>query len=1039
MWTLPSGATGSSTTNTITVNFSNSAVSGNISVMGQNNCGTGISSSLPVTVNALPVPTLVSSDPDNSFCAGTVVTFTAGGGTLYNFRVAGSSVQSGASNKYTISSLSNGKAVDVIVTNANSCSAVSSSIVNFVDPLPFIFISSAPVCAPNLLTYSLSVAVSSGTVTSTSGTVTNSGGNVWAISGVASGTSITVKVTDGNGCESTLSVTAPNCNCPTIQAPVSSGDKSYCASGTIPSLSATVQSGETIDWYNSASGGTLLRSSSLSYTPSSAGTYYALARNTTTGCFSSTRTPIILTMFALPVPTLVSSDPDNSFCAGTSITFTAGGGTGYNFRVGGISVQNGLAATYTTNSLTYGQILDVIVSNDNGCTAVSSGITNNVVPNPIAGISSSDSDNKICAGTNVTFYGAGGSDYNFRVGGISVQNGFQNSYTTNSLTDGQVVDVIVTSNGCISTSPSITNTILPLPTAILTSSDADNTFCAGSVVTFTSSGGTNYDFRVNGDSKQGGSLATYSVNTLETGDKVDVRITSSNGCSVITPAITNTVSAMPEANAGQGGNKCDLNFNLAAVPSVGVGTWTKAAGPGTVIFTPNANSPSAVATVSEYGVYTFTWTELNLTCSSSSNVTVSFFQRPVANPGSGGNNCGPDFLLNAVPSVGIGTWTKTAGPGTVSFNPNSGTSTAVVTVSAFGQYTFTWTEVNGTCSNSASVNVNFLQVPAANAGKDTTVCGLNLILGAIPGAGAGAGTWSKFSGPGNAEFTPDANQPDSKVTVTMPGLYEFLWTETNSTCQSSDKVIALFYNKPPLSAGRDTTICKGSFVELAAIGTGYFLWSPASLLNDATISNPVATPLGTTTFKVVLTDEAGCTNTDSVEVAVTEIPVAVAGPDQVLNYVFNTSVSAEPPGVNETGYWSLVLGSAKIESPLSTTTKLTGLAPGENRVLWTVSNNVCPPSLDFITITVNDFVIPTLITPNMDGKNDYFVLQGLETLGKTELIVFDRRGIQVFSNSNYDNMWNGIDNNGKMLPDDTYFYTLKTQNGKSLSGYIVIR
>ena len=70
----------------------------------------------------------------------------------------------------------------------------------------------------------------------------------------------------------------------------------------------------------------------------------------------------------------------------------------------------------------------------------------------------------------------------------------------------------------------------------------------------------------------------------------------------------------------------------------------------------------------------------------------------------------------------------------------------------------------------------------------------------------------------------------------------------------------------------------------------------------------------------------------------------------------------------------------------------------------------------------------------MDGKNDYFVLKGKETLGKTELIVFDRRGLQVYKDD-----WNGVDYNDNPLPDDTYFYTIRTQNGKSISGYIVIR
>ncbi len=51
LWTLPNGASGTSTTNTITVNYSSSAVSGNITVKGINSCGIGDSSSLYVTVN----------------------------------------------------------------------------------------------------------------------------------------------------------------------------------------------------------------------------------------------------------------------------------------------------------------------------------------------------------------------------------------------------------------------------------------------------------------------------------------------------------------------------------------------------------------------------------------------------------------------------------------------------------------------------------------------------------------------------------------------------------------------------------------------------------------------------------------------------------------------------------------------------------------------------------------------------------------------------------------------------------------------------
>lgn len=69
IWTLPGGAfiTAGEGTNNITVHFSSTAVSGNISVAGTNSCITGASSTLSVTVN--PAPTPVISGP-NSACTG---------------------------------------------------------------------------------------------------------------------------------------------------------------------------------------------------------------------------------------------------------------------------------------------------------------------------------------------------------------------------------------------------------------------------------------------------------------------------------------------------------------------------------------------------------------------------------------------------------------------------------------------------------------------------------------------------------------------------------------------------------------------------------------------------------------------------------------------------------------------------------------------------------------------------------------------------------------------------------------------------------
>jgi gliding motility-associated-like protein len=842
-------------------------------VTNANGCS-ATSTGITNTVNPLPIPTLTSSAPGNVFCLGTSVTFTAGGGTSYNFREGGVSVQNGPSPTYTTTTLTNGKLVDVIVTNSSGCTATSTPpLTCIVNPLPFIFVSTPATCSTDLTTYSLAVTVSTGTVTSTSGTVTNTGNNVWTINRVPKVTNITIKVTDSGGCENTIVVTAPDCSCPVVLPPVSGGDKSYCATGIIPTITVTVLAGETVDWYNSSSGGTLLSSGSLTYTPKAPGTFYAQARNTTTNCVSSSRTPITVTMNPLPVPTLTSSDANNIFCAGTSVIFTAGGGTSYNFRVGGVSVQSGVSTTYSTNSLTNGQVVDVIVTNANGCTATSAGITNTVNALPIPSLTSSDADNIFCVGTSIVFTAGGGTSYNFRVGGVSVQNGASATYTTTSLTNGQVVDVIVT---------------------------------------------------------------------------------NANGCTATSAGITNTVNAMPTANAGTGGNNCGLEFHLNGSLNVGTGTWSKVSGPGDATFSPDANTANALVTVTDYGIYTFRWSVVNGACSSSANVTINFIQQPPANAGSGGDICDKNFILNALLTTGTGTWTK-------------------------------------------------------------------------------------IDGPGNAVFTPDNHQPDAKVTVDQFGTYNFEWAAVNSTCTSTGIVKVIFHDLPAINAGKDTTICKGGSIQLNAQGTGSFSWLPAVLVSSPNIKDPVATPDTTTTFTVNLTDQFGCKNSDNMVVQVRDKLVADAGPDQVLEYIFETTMDAVLINSYETGVWSVISGTGEFLDSTYTKTSVKGLSLGENKFLWTVKNGFCQASHDTTMITVNDFIIPTLITPNMDGKNDYFVIRGLAALGKTELMIFDRRGAEVYKNMNYDNSWNGVDYNKHPLPDDTYFFVLKPANNKSIGGYIVIR
>jgi gliding motility-associated-like protein len=493
----------------------------------------------------------------------------------------------------------------------------------------------------------------------------------------------------------------------------------------------------------------------------------------------------------------------------------------------------------------------------------------------------------------------------------------------------------------------------------------------------------------------------------------------------------------PSGNAGTGGDECGLEFALNATPGPGTGIWTMTAGTGTAMFLPDAGDPNATVRVTDYGTKTFTWTEVNGPCTASSSVTVNFYSQPTANAGNDQDNCGLQIYLAAIPSLGAGTWTLVSGPGNVSFSPDSETPNARATVTAYGTYILSWTEVNGSCTSSDRVTIDFFEFLSANAGNGGDECDLNFQLNAVPGSGTGS--WSQVAGPGNATFSPDNHHADAIVSVSAPGSYDFAWTEVNFNCNSTDIIRVVFHEPPYVNAGQDTPICTGTNINLHATGSGSFIWQPADILNNPSIADPIATPLQTTLFTVTITDQWGCVNSDQVSVEVWDRPTPNAGPDQTLDFVFSTYLHANDPKQDETGVWSVFEGAGSFDNINDNNTKVSELSKGNNSLIWKITNGICPAMADTVNIFVKELIIPTMITPNLDGKNDFFYIGGIETLGKTELIVFNRWGAIMFEKSDYKNDWNGSNFQGDPLPEDTYFYILKPEKSDEIKGYIVIR
>lgn len=90
-----------------------------------------------------------------------------------------------------------------------------------------------------------------------------------------------------------------------------------------------------------------------------------------------------------------------------------------------------------------------------------------------------------------------------------------------------------------------------------------------------------------------------------------------------------------------------------------------------------------------------------------------------------------------------------------------------------------------------------------------------------------------------------------------------------------------------------------------------------------------------------------------------------------------------------------------------------------------------------ITIVANDLFIPNVFTPNGDGKNDNFVIIGIEGYERVAITIVNRWGNEVYRNENYDNTWSG-----KGLNEGTYYYIITPhKNGKSevIKGWVLIK
>lgn len=871
--------------------------SGNYTVTVTDANGCSASTSLSVTVNALPTPSISGI---TNICQGAGTILDAGPGyTGYVWSGnlgSGQTINTGTSGIYTVT-----------VTDANGCVGSASATVT-VNPLPTPAITgNTIICQGASTTFDAGAGYSN-----YQWTPPGSGQTISAA--IAGG--YTVTVTDANGCTGSASTTLTVNPLPT---PSITGNTVICQG-----QSTTLDAGPGFTSYLWSGGG----SSQTANVSTSAN--YIVTVTDANGCTATASTPV--TVNPLPTPSITGN---LNICQGTSTTLDAGPGYSSYQWSGNIISQT----VSTSNAGSY----TVTVTDINGCSGSASvSVVVNALPTP-----SITGNTAICQGaTTILDAGAGYSSYQWNPSG--------NTQTVNVGTAGNYSVTVTDANGCTASA----STALTVNTASANiTAQGPTTFCQGDNVTLTANGGSNYLWS-NNETTQNitvNNSGTYTVTVtatngctaistpLATTVSIPVATATAQGPTTLCPGDNVTITANSGSsylwstsettqtiNVSQAGNYsvtvtnsigCEANSNIVAIslsqPNASITALTPTTiciGDSTILeanignaYLWNTGAVTRSITVYTPGNYTVTVTNIdNCTAvSAPEQVTVNTAVATIT-------ALGPTTLCpsdNVVLEANSG----------LSYLWSTGATTQTISVSATGTYVVTVVNNNG-CSEVSSPVATTVSVPQAiiTPSGPTTICpGNSVILNANPGI---AYLWS-------------TGETTQSIAASQAGNYTVQVTN-NAGCDTISISVEVIIDVPVAvaTAQGPTNFCLGDNVIISANNGSAYLWSTGE-----TTQNITASAAGT--YSVTVTNATGCTEVSNEIVVTTMTAVANITPlgptifcpggevvleaNPGLSYTWSNGQTTQSITVNEGGAYTVNVlnnnGCDAISSPVQVT------------------------------------------------------------------------------------------------------------------------
>ncbi|MEL6989251.1 MAG: gliding motility-associated C-terminal domain-containing protein, partial [Bacteroidota bacterium] len=283
--------------------------------------------------------------------------------------------------------------------------------------------------------------------------------------------------------------------------------------------------------------------------------------------------------------------------------------------------------------------------------------------------------------------------------------------------------------------------------------------------------------------------------------------------------------------------------------------------------------------------------------------------------------------------------------------------------------------------------------------------------------------------------------------ITQAGTFILLAIDTLTGCLGSDTIeIRDFIEYPGADAGDDqnlidcepdTTVVMGSSIASPAIIT--YSWRPfdggniSGVIDERTIEVSAA---GSYILGVLDTTN-GCESFDTMQVfqnfetgeAFDDTYTIGKNGDLNANVFDNDEFSGE-------GTFRLLTNPINGNASIDSTNGNIVYNPntdfiGEDAFEYIVCSTLCPDVCDTATVFLRIFDrddVPNAFSPNGDGKNDFWVIPGIEDFEFRRATVVNRWGDIVFQSNEYNNDWGGT-YKGNPLPEGTYYWILELQDG----------